>query len=136
MTSPGNGDTVTSGPLEITLYRESHFVAIRFAPDTNLTGRHGVVMIDALKAVMGEGGQRFALFADARGVCGTDTEYRGVTGKFFEQHRDTACIALINLRPIIRVVAEMFRVGINLQLRTFADETAARAWLRTQGIPV
>ena len=67
-------------------------------------------------------------------MSGTDADYRAVTGGFFGQHRDTARIALINLGPIIRIVAEMFRVGIRLQMRTFADEAAARTWLRTQGI--
>jgi hypothetical protein len=120
--------------MEIALRPESRLVEIRFAPKTSLTGQHGAAMVDALKSVMGAQGERFALFADAKGVSGTDADYRAVTGGFFGQHRDTARIALINLGPIIRVVAEMFRVGIRLQMRTFDDEAAARAWLRTQGI--
>jgi hypothetical protein len=79
-------------------------------------------------------GEPFALLADTLGVCATDAEYRAITAKFFRQHRDTAHIALLNLSPFIRVVAEMFRVAIRLQLKTFEDEAAARSWLRTKGV--
>jgi len=123
-----------SESIKIAAHPQGRLVEIRFAPDTHLTGRHGAAIVDALKSVMGDQGERFALFADAKGVSGTDADYRAVTGGFFGQHRDIARIALINLGPIIRIVAEMFRVGIRLQMRTFDDEAAARAWLRTQGI--
>jgi hypothetical protein len=123
-----------SKSIEIALHPETRLVEVRFAPNTSLTGPHGAVIVDALKSVMGAHGERFALFADAKGVSGTDAEYRAVTGRFFGQHRDMARIALINLGPFIRIVAEMFRVGIRLQMRTFDDELSARAWLRTQGI--
>jgi hypothetical protein len=36
--------------------------------------------------------------------------------------------------PVIRVVAEMFRIATGIQLRGFADEAAARGWLREKGI--
>lgn len=120
--------------LHIALHAESHLVEVRFAPDTVLTGQHGGAIVAALKSVMGGPGERFGLLADASGVAGTDADYRAVTGGFFGQHRDLARIALINLGPVIRVVAEMLRVGIRLQMRTFDDEAAARTWLRTQGI--
>jgi hypothetical protein len=35
---------------------------------------------------------------------------------------------------VIHVVVEMFRVGTGIQLKTFADEAAARSWLRTKRI--
>ena len=130
MTLPTNR---TSGPLELTLHPGSHLVVLRFANEVSLTGEHGQAMVDALESVRTDG-ERFGLFADTKGVRGTDGDYRAVTGKFFGQHRDTARIALINLGPIVRIVAEMFRVGVRLQMKTFADEAAARSWLRTQGI--
>lgn len=136
MSAPRDADKGVSKTMEIALRPESRLVELRFAPNTSLTGQHGAAIVDALKSVMGTQGDRFALFADAKGVSGTDADYRAVTGQFFGQHRDTARIALINLGPIIRVVAEMFRVGIHLQMRTFDDETAARDWLRAQGIGV
>jgi hypothetical protein len=36
--------------------------------------------------------------------------------------------------PIVRLAAEMFRIGTGLKLKAFADEASARAWLRTMGI--
>src|SRR5882672_3187533 len=126
MNAPDDADTGVSASMEIALHPESRLVEIRFAPNTSLTGKHADAIVDALKSVMGAHGERFALFADAKGVAGTDADYRAVTGGFFGQHRDTVRIALINLGPIIRIVAEMFRVGIRLQLKTFGDEAAAR----------
>jgi hypothetical protein len=134
MSTRKDADSDVSESIEIALRPDARLVEVRFAPNTSLTGPHGVAIINALESVMGAQDERFALFADAQGVSGTDADYRAVTGGFFGQHRDTARIALINLGPIIRIVAEMFRVGIRLQMRTFDDEAAARAWLRTQGI--
>src|SRR6185295_1591510 len=114
---------------------ESRLVVVSFAAETSLTGEHGAALVDAMKRVLGPSGQRFGLLADAKGVSGTDADYRTVTGAFFSQQRDVARIALINLGPIIRVVAEMFRIGIGLHLKTFSDEASARSWLRQQDIP-
>jgi hypothetical protein len=132
--APKDAHTSVSDSMQFVLHPESRLVEVCFAPHTTLTGQHGAAMVDALKSVMGREGELFALFADAKGVVKTDADYRAVTGGFFGQHRDAARIALINLGPIIRIVAEMFRVGIRLKMRTFDDEAAARAWLRTQGI--
>ena len=122
-----------TGSMEISVH--PRLVIARFAtPHTTLTGRHGAALVDALKGIVGAGGERFGLLADAAGVTGTDSDYRAATGSFFGQHRDSARIALVNLGPVIRVLAEMFRIGIRLDLRMFADEPAARAWLRAQGI--
>ena len=74
------------------------------------------------------------VLADAKGLRGTSPEYRASASRFFRKHRDIAFIALINLGPVIHVVVEMFRVGTGIQLKTFADETTARAWLRSKGI--
>jgi hypothetical protein len=119
--------------MELALYPASCLVVLRFVAAVSLTGKHGETLVDALRRVIVDG-ERFALLADAKEVRGTDGDYRAVTGKFFAQHRDNARIALVNLGPVIRVVAEMFRVGIGLRMKTFSDEAAARVWLRTQGI--
>ncbi len=120
--------------MELTTDHEARVVTLRFLGDTSLTGRHGAALVEAMKAVVGAHGERFGLLADAKGVQGTDADYRAATGEFFGQHRDAARIALINLNPIVRIVAEMFRVAIRLQLKTFADEAAARVWLQREGI--
>jgi hypothetical protein len=83
---------------------------------------------------VGATGEPFAVLADAAGLGGTDGEYRAEASRFFRPHRDHAFIALINVGPVIHVVVEMFRVGTGIQLKTFADEAAARSWLRTKGI--
>jgi hypothetical protein len=131
MTSAGV-QRASCGSMQIAVHPDARLVAIRFVSDTHLAGEHGAALVDALERVAGA--DRFALLADCEHVCDTDTGYRRATGAFFGRHRETARIALFNLSPIIRVVAEMFRIGIGLQLRTFADDTAARSWLRTQGI--
>ncbi len=134
MTAPRSGPTLACETMEFTSHPESHLVVLRFVADTSLSGRHGAALVEAIKGVVGAPGEPFGLLADAKGVLRTDADYRTATGEFFAQHRDTARIALINLGPVIRIVAEMFRVGIRLRLKTFADEAAARGWLRAQGI--
>jgi hypothetical protein len=128
------GHATTSDSMKVAVSAGSRLVTVRFAPNTALTGAHGATMVDALKTVVGARAGRFGLLADARGVTGTDAEYRAVTGDFFREHRDDARVALTNLAPVVRILAEMFRVGIGLQLKTFPDEAAARAWLQTQGV--
>ena len=130
-----DGDAVvTAGAMEITWHAESRLAVARFTSEVSLTGQHGTAMADALGRWIGTSVEPFALLADAERVTGTNGDYRAATGRFFGDHREAARIALIHLGPVIRVVAEMFRIGIRLQLKTFADEAAARAWLRTQGI--
>jgi hypothetical protein len=130
--SPGN--RTTSGSMEVTAFPALRLAVLRFAADTSLTGEHGAVLVAALETVVGDGGQPFGLLADTARIGGTDAEYRATTGVFFKDHRDRARIALYHLGPLIRVVAEMFRIAVGLQMRSFKDEAAARAWLRTQGI--
>ncbi len=131
----GGDRLVTCGSMELAIQPEARLVVLRFASATSLTGEHGAALVDAMSRVMGERGERFGLLADCHGAQSTDADYRASTGEFFRHHRDTAHIALYNLGPIIRVVAEMFRVGIGLHLKTFDEDAAARSWLRKQGIP-
>jgi hypothetical protein len=134
VTHPVEDSVTTCGSMELTLHPGSRLVVLRFVTDTSLTGDHGVALVGAMRRVIGAPGERFALLADCKGAHSTDADYRASTGDFFLHHRDTARIALFNLGPIIRVVADMFRVGIGLQLKTFTEHAAARAWLRKEGI--
>jgi hypothetical protein len=123
------------GSIEVWVEAGSRIARARFAPDTSLTGAHGRLLVEVMRELVSEPSPRpFALLADAGGVVGTDADYRATTGDFFSAHRESSRIAVLNLHPIIRVVAEMFRVGMGLSLRTFSDEASAREWLRTQGI--
>ncbi len=125
---------VTCGSMEIEWYSDARLALLRFSADTKLDGTYGGVLVDALRGWIGASAAPFALLADASRVLSTDAQYRAVTAGFFGPHRGAARIALINVGPLIRVVAEMFRVAMRLQLKAFPDEAAARAWLRVQGI--
>ena len=107
---------------------------IHYAPDTNLVGEDGTVLIESLTGWIGTEGTPFAILADAKGVRGTDADYRSKMGAFFKRHSDTAYIALTNMGPVIRIVTEMIRIGTGIRLKAFADDSAARVWLRSQGI--
>jgi hypothetical protein len=133
MTAPDH-ITVASPSTEITWDSRSRVAMVRYAPGASLAGPDGPFLVDALTGWIGSDGDPFAVLADAKGLRGTNAEYRASASRFFRRHRDRAFIALINLGPVIHVVVEMFRVGTGIQLKTFADEAAARSWLRTKGI--
>ncbi len=135
MKQPGADYTaVTSGTLQLSLYPLARLVVLRFSGETSLTGTDGAAMIAALEQVRGTEHQPFGFLVDCTGVVETDSAYRETTGNFFRLYRETAFIALYNLGPVIRIVAEMFRVAFRLQLRAFKHEKAARAWLRAKGV--
>ena len=134
MITPANGDTVVSDTTEIHWDPPSRIAFVRYEDGASLKGPDGPFLVDALTGWIGADGKPFAVLADARGLRGTNAEYRASASRFFREHRDTACIALINVGPVIHVVVEMFRVGTGIQLKTFADETTARTWLRSKGI--
>jgi hypothetical protein len=134
VTAPTNGSTVTSDSTAITWHPQSRVALVRYTLGASLTRKDGPFLVDALTGWIGEERVPFAVLADGAGLRGTDAEYRAHVSRFFRQHRDNAFIALINLGPVIHVVVEMFRIGTGIQLKTFADEAAARSWLRTKGI--
>ncbi len=129
-----SGDAVFSDTTEIRWDAVSRLASVRYRDGATLTARDGPFLVEALTAWIGTAGKPFGVLADAKGLRGTSAEYRASASRFFRKHRDTACIALINLGPVIHVVVEMFRIGTGIQLKTFPDEAAARAWLRTKGI--
>jgi hypothetical protein len=133
MTAPGQM-TFTGPSTEITWDSRSRVAVVRYAPGASLEGPDGPFLVDALTGWIGADGEPFAVLADAKGLRGTNAEYRASASRFFRQHCDHAFIALTNLGPVIHVVVEMFRVGTGIQLKTFPDEAAARSWLRTKGI--
>lgn len=134
MTIPENGETVTSGSTEITWDPGSRVASVCYADGASLTGADGPLLVDALTRWIGVTSAPFAVLANGAGLRGTNAEYRASVSGFFRQHRDTAFIALINLGPVIHIVVEMFRIGTGIQLKAFADDAAARSWLRAKGI--
>jgi hypothetical protein len=127
-------DTVTTDSTEIHWDAVSRFATVRYTQGTTLGDADGVALVDALTGWIGADGEPFAVLADGAGLRGTDGEYRARVSHFFRLHRDTACIALVHLSPVIQIVVEMFRVGTGIPLKAFSTEAAARSWLRTRGI--
>jgi hypothetical protein len=128
------GCTVTSDSTTITWHPGSRVAVVRYTAGASLVAADGAFLADALTGWIGTEGKPFAVLADGTGLRGTDAEYRASAHGFFRRHRSTSCIALIHLGPVIRIVVEMFRLGTGIQLKEFASEDAARAWLRTKGI--
>jgi len=134
MNTSTNGDTVKSGSTEIRWNPVSRVAFVRYSAGASLGRVDGPFLVDALTGWIGSKGEPFSVLADGAGLRATDAEYRAHVSRFFRRHRHTACIALINLGPVLRVVVEMFGIGTGIPLKTFADEEAARSWLRAQGI--
>jgi hypothetical protein len=134
MTPVTDRDTVTTDSMEISWNAVSRFATVRYTPGTTLADADGVALVDALTGWIGADATPFAVLADGTGLRGTDGEYRARVSRFFRLHRDTACIALIHVSPVIQIVVEMFRLGTGIPLKTFSSEAAARSWLRTRGI--
>lgn len=127
-------DNITSGAIEMTWDSESRLAVLRFERDTRATGKDAVVLVDALTHWIGTDRKPFALLGDGGRLGGVDAEYRSVWGKFFRQHRQDSRIAFFNMSPLIRIAAEMFRIGTGVRMKAFADEESARSWLREMDV--
>lgn len=127
-------ERITTGPIEMTWESHSRLATLRFERETRATGEHATLLVDALARWVGEDGKPFGLLGDGARLAGVDAEYRTIWGRFFRQHREDSRIAFFNMRPVIRVAAEMFRIGTGLTLKAFMTEENARAWLRGKGI--
>jgi hypothetical protein len=127
-------EIVTTGAIDMTWDAETCLAVIRFERETQATGKDAVVLVDALNGWIGTEGEPFGLLGDGGRLSGLDAEYPSVWGKFLRQHRRDAYLAFFNMNAIVRIAAEMFRVGTRLPLKAFAGELEARAWLRENGI--
>jgi hypothetical protein len=127
-------DKIASGSIEMTWDSESRLAFIQFESETRATGEDAVVLIDALTRWIGTDGKPFGLMGDGGRLAHVDAEYRSLWGKFFRQHHEDSYIAFFNMSPLIRIAAEMFGIGMRLQLKAFAEEAQARSWLREKGI--
>lgn len=127
-------DKITSGTIELAWDPDSRLAIIRFERETRATGKDAVALVDTLERWVGTDSKPFALLGDGSKLAGVDAEYRSVWGKFFRRHREEANIAFFNMGPIIRIAAEMFRIGTGVRMKAFAEEGRARAWLREMGI--
>lgn len=127
-------DRVMVRTIEMTWEPEARLAMIRFERETRATGKDAVALVDALTGWIGLDRKPFGLLGDGSGLGGVDAGYRSVWSTFFRQHREDSCIAFFNMGPIVRIAADMFRLGTGLRLKAFADEREARSWLRGLGI--
>lgn len=126
-------EKLASGTLEMTWDSETRLAVVRHAHETRAAGQDATVLVDALTRWIGMEGKPFGFLVDGAKAAGLDIEFRSTWARFFQQHREESVIALFNLSPMHRVVAEMFRIGTGIRLKAFADEASARAWLRQMG---
>jgi hypothetical protein len=125
---------VTRGAIEMTWDPEARVATLAFTRDAHVTGADAAVLVENLSQWIGGDHERFALLGDGGRLRGVDAEYRATWARFFKAHRHDSFIAFFNMGPFVRVAAEMFRLGARLQLKAFATEEEARAWLRDRGI--
>lgn len=114
---------------------DTRLAAIRFTQESHATGVEAVQLVEALTKWIGTEGRAFGILGDGGMLKGVDAEYRSVWGTFFRERRGEAYIAFYNMKPVIRIAAELFRIGTGVQAKSFADETDARSWLTEKGIP-
>ncbi|HEV8670321.1 MAG TPA: STAS/SEC14 domain-containing protein [Candidatus Limnocylindria bacterium] len=123
------------GPsFQMTWDPATRLATLRFSADTHAMGSDAATLIDALTTWIGADPRPFALLGDGGRLKGVDAEYRSRWSRFLRQHKDRCFIAFFNMGALIRIAAEMFRIGSGLQLKAFADEESARAWLRGVGV--
>lgn len=127
-------EKVTVGSAEMDWDADSRLAILRFTRETHATREEAVRLVEALTRWIGTEGRTFGLLGDGAKLSGVDAEYRSMWGAFFKQHRGESFIAFYNMSPIVRIAAEMFRIGTGVQMKAFADEMHARSWLRKRGI--
>ncbi len=125
--------SIKAGAFDITWDPASRVATLTCAPGTSLGGADGVALVAALKTWVDGDTAPYAVLVDAAGIGRTEPELRAVVRAFFTAHRARLRIALYNLTPLLRVTAEMFRIGARVNLRPFATESDARSWLRENG---
>lgn len=128
-------ERITVGSIELDWDVEARLATLDFSQESHPTGEEAAHLVEALTRWIGTEGKTFGLLGDGGKLSGVSAEYRSVWGTFFRQHRKQCYIAFFNMKPAIRIAAEMFRIGTGVQLKAFADELGARSWLREKGIP-
>jgi hypothetical protein len=130
-----NLETITVGSIEMDWDADTRLATLRFIRESHAWGKAAILLVEALTRWIGTDGRTFGLLGNGDKLSGVDAEYRSVWGNFFREHRRHCYIAFFNMKPVVRIAAEMFRLGTGVQLKAFADETDARSWLRQKGIP-
>jgi hypothetical protein len=118
----------------ITWEPESRLAVLGFLAKTYATGEDAQRLVKAMTEWIGPSGAPFGLLGDGKLLAGLDADYRATWGQFLRLHRDAVRIAFFNMGPLVRVAADMFRVGTGLRVKAFSHEHDARSWLCKQGI--
>lgn len=128
-------DKVAVGAIEMTWSPATRVATLRFTGDTLATRKEAEVLVEAMRRWVGDERRPFGLLGDGGRLSGLDAGYRATWGAFYKQHREDGHLAFFNMGPMVRVAAEMFRIGTGTKLKAFRSEEEARAWLREMGIP-
>lgn len=107
---------------------------ILFTAPTEARGEDAALLVAAISDWVGTEGRPFGILGDGGKLGRLDAAYRATWGRFFKDHRRDSHLAFYNMTPLVRVVAEMFRIGTGLDMRAFATEEEARSWLKPKGI--
>lgn len=124
----------SSGTIHMTWDSEARLAVIRFERDTHGSGTDAQVLVTALEDWIGAGSGPFGVLGDGGRLSSMDADFRAIWSRFLRRHRDDCYVAFFNQSPVVRISADMFRLGTGLQLKSFAREEQARAWLREMGI--
>lgn len=121
--------------IRLTWDPEARLAHITFTAPTQARGEDARTLVDALTKLVGTEGKPFGLLGDGGKLAKLDAEFRATWSRFFKAHREEVHVAFYDQSPIIRVSADMFRLGTGVDLKSFATEAEARTWLRRRGIP-
>lgn len=127
-------ETVTIEAIQMTWDPGTRLAVIHFERDMHATGSDAQVLVTALEGWTGEERRPFGLLGDGGRLSGMDGDFRAVWSRFLRQHRDHCYISFFNQSVVVRISADMFRLGTGLRLKSFAHEEEARTWLREMGI--
>lgn len=130
----GPHQTVESPGFAISLAVGGRVARVRGVAGASLSGDDAVALVGALRGWFSGDAEPFGVLADMRGVAGADAAYRRETLGFFRKERERAYVAAYHMGPVIRVIAEMFRLASGIELRAFAEEGRARSWLSAHGL--
>ena len=115
---------------------DKRVAVLRYEAETRSTGEDAKPLVAALRQWVGTQNETFFFLHDCGPLLHMDTEYRAIWWDLFRPYRDSAWIALYNLRPFIKILAEMYFVATGLKMKVFDNEEVARAWLREKGAAI
>ena len=126
-------DVVHAGAVSLIWNARTRLAVMRFAEPTVGTGPAAEILVGAMERWV-DSDRPFGLLADTRNNPSVDAQWRARWGMFFKAHKSSSVLAVFNMGATLRVLAELFRRAVGLQLKGFEREEDARAWLRAQGI--